>query len=66
MFVDNYKTSNKKYRLKVSDDGVGFVQEKDLKNSKTLGMQLIDSLVNQLDGIISIQSDKGTTFQIDF
>ncbi len=65
-FTDNIKSKNRKYRLTVTDDGIGFIQEPDLVHAKTLGMQLIHSLVEQLEGVIHIKSDKGTLIQIDF
>jgi len=51
--------------LKVSDDGIGM---NDLKHDslETLGLQLVESLVNQLDGIISSDTNHGTEFIITF
>jgi PAS domain S-box-containing protein len=52
--------------LSVSDDGKGFPEGVDYLNTKSLGMQLIISLVDQLGGIIKLEGGKGTTFVITF
>jgi PAS domain S-box-containing protein len=59
------KGLNGKYLLKVCDDGVGFPKEIDFKNTETLGMQLINSLVIQLDGNIEQVNSSGTCFKIN-
>jgi two-component sensor histidine kinase len=57
----------KKYILEFIDDGVGLSEEIDLGNVKTLGLQLISSLVNQLHGKIELENRcKGTEFKIIF
>jgi two-component sensor histidine kinase len=40
----------KGYELSVSDDGPGFPEGFDPKKSKGLGMKIVSSLVNQIDG----------------
>lgn len=52
--------------LKMSDDGIGIPENIDFKKAETLGFQLINSLVNQLDGQIEMQPTKGTTFIVKF
>lgn len=52
--------------LKVQDNGVGFPEDLDLENVKTLGLQLVDSLTNQLDGTIKLKRENGTCFKISF
>jgi two-component sensor histidine kinase len=52
------------YTLIVSDDGAGIPDKIDLENSDTLGLQLVNILVNQLDGKIELKRDKGTEFDI--
>ena len=65
-FSDNYVKEVRKFKLSVQDDGVGFKSSKALTDSKTLGLQLIESLVQQLDGKLLVESKKGTSYQIDF
>jgi two-component sensor histidine kinase len=51
----------------ISDDGVGFPEDIDFKNvDSSLGLQLVNSLVNQLDGSIELDRSKGTKFIIEF
>lgn len=52
--------------LTVSDNGIGFVNDIDFQNTKTLGMQLINTLVGQIDGTLEISSSNGTKFRITF
>ncbi len=60
---DLKKTS---FILKVSDDGIGIPESLDLENSGTLGMQLITTLVEQLDGELELNRKNGTEFTIRF
>ena len=52
--------------LGVRDDGVGMPPGFDLSKSKTLGMQLVNTLVLQLDGQLEITRDGGTALKITF
>jgi two-component sensor histidine kinase len=54
------------YRLLVSDNGVGFPEDIDLKNTSSLGLQLVNILVEQLEGTIELEKDEGTVFRIIF
>ena len=57
---------NDTFILKVIDNGVGFPKNLDFKNTETLGLQLINSLVMQLDGIMELKMNNGTEFKITF
>ncbi len=52
--------------LIISDDGIGFPEELDFKNTETLGLQLVHSLVGQIDGEITLDRSQGTKFTIRF
>jgi two-component sensor histidine kinase len=52
--------------LAVSDDGVGMTRELDLATSASLGMQLVFTLVEQLDGTIEVVRSHGMRFRITF
>ena len=52
--------------LMVKDNGIGFPSDFDIENSESLGMKLITTLVQQLDGEIDIDVDGGTAFKIEF
>ena len=55
-----------KFQLTVKDNGIGFPDELDFRNTETLGLQLVTDLVKQLKGTIQMSRDKGTTFLIRF
>jgi two-component sensor histidine kinase len=52
--------------LIVADNGVGFPDHADFRNTKSFGLQLVNTLVDQLDGEISLTTNPGTTFTIQF
>jgi PAS domain S-box-containing protein len=56
----------KRYHLNVSDNGSGFPEEVDFRNVSSLGLQLVNTLVEQLKGKIELNKKHGTTFQIVF
>lgn len=58
--------NERKIKLIFKDNGVGLPNEFDIKNSKTLGLQLIRLLTEQLEGEIEIFSNQGTTFKLTF
>ena len=55
-----------KFHLTIEDNGVGFPKDIDIKNADSLGLELIDSLVEQLEGEIQIVKHVGTKFEITF
>jgi len=52
--------------LSVGDDGVGMKPGFNPATSNSLGMQLVQTLVEQLDGRLEILRESGTTFRIGF
>ncbi|MCX9083142.1 MAG: ATP-binding protein [Candidatus Methanoperedens sp.] len=57
---------NNMLQLTISDDGVGIPKDLDIRNTKTLGLNMVTQLVeNQLDGEIILLRDRGTEFQIN-
>ena len=59
-----YKNTN--YFLTVSDNGVGISKDVDTGNSNTLGMQLIKTLLVQLNAEMVLNNENGTSFSIVF
>ena len=55
-----------RYRMVVSDDGVGLDPDFEVSRSKSLGLSLVHSLTHQLSGSIDIITKEGTTFIIHF
>jgi len=58
--------SGNNYELTISDDGIGFPESLDFRNTDSLGLQLVNSLVDQIDGQIELKTDHGTKFRIEF
>nr|WP_304364549.1 PAS domain S-box protein [Methanosarcina sp. KYL-1] len=57
---------NSSFSLVVSDNGAGFPEEVDFKKTNSLGLQLVNTLVEQIGGTIELKRDKGTKFIIHF
>jgi PAS domain S-box-containing protein len=64
----NLKSENNNICLEVTDNGVGIPPGVDYNNTNTLGLQLVNTLIDQLDGEIKFKSekDKGTEVLIKF
>ncbi|MCA9970036.1 MAG: GAF domain-containing protein, partial [Anaerolineales bacterium] len=52
--------------LQVGDDGIGFSETVDFRHSPSLGLQLVNTLVGQLDGDIQLLRHPTTTFNMQF
>lgn len=55
-----------KVKLIVKDDGIGFPEEINYKDTASLGLQLVVTLVNQLNGDIKLERENGTKYNITF
>ena len=60
------KSVEDKFELVISDNGIGLPVNVNLNNIKTLGILLVKSLTEQIDGKISIKKNCGTQFKIIF
>lgn len=61
------KNKDKHLELIIEDDGIGFPEDVDFRNiESSLGLRLVNSLVNQLDGTIELDRSHGTKFTITF
>jgi len=54
------------FTLMVSDNGVGFPENLDFRNTKSLGLQLVNTLVAQLEGTVELDRSGETAFRITF
>lgn len=54
------------YHLTVADNGIGLPDDFQLDRTETLGLQLVNRLVGQIDGVIELGEGKGTEFIIKF
>jgi len=64
--IDLHRVPGDGYGLRVMDDGVGFPEGLDFRKTETLGMQIIRTLVEQIDGRLEINREKGTAFRLEF
>lgn len=56
----------KTVELEVSDNGIGLPDNFANMNSETLGLQLIATLTEQLDGQLEVNTEKGTKYLLKF
>lgn len=54
------------YILTVADNGVGLPADLESRDSRSLGLQLVRSLVQQLDGKLAVERADGAAFTITF
>lgn len=54
------------FLLIVSDNGIGLPEDIDFKHTSSLGFQLVNILVDQIEGSIELKRGKGTEFRIKF
>ncbi|PKL66451.1 MAG: hypothetical protein CVV28_10635 [Methanobacteriales archaeon HGW-Methanobacteriales-1] len=54
------------YELIISDDGIGLPNDINMEESNSLGLQIINNLINQIDGSIEFNNSHGTQFKIKF
>jgi two-component sensor histidine kinase len=54
------------FTLEVSDDGIGFPENVDFRKTTSLGLQLVTTLVDQINGTIELERTRGTSFKIHF
>jgi PAS domain S-box-containing protein len=50
----------------VKDDGIGLPEGTDHQSTPSLGLQLVNSLVSQLDGEVILEPGRGTGFRVTF
>ena len=62
----SFKNSGSYYELTVSDNGKGISNETTKDKPSTLGLQLVMSLVDELEGSIAIDGSSGTEIKIKF
>lgn len=60
------KDTGHRLMLSVADNGKGLPADLDCENTRTLGLQLVCALAQQLRGTIHVQKTPGTVFTIQF
>ncbi|MFA5119378.1 MAG: histidine kinase dimerization/phosphoacceptor domain -containing protein [Candidatus Omnitrophota bacterium] len=58
--------SDRKYILIIEDDGIGLPKDMDPEKVESLGLSLVTSLIEQLQGSVAVSREAGTRFEITF
>jgi PAS domain S-box-containing protein len=64
--IDFHMIKEGEYQLIIADDGVGLPEDIDMETTDSLGLRLVSSLVNQLDGTVELDRKHGTKYIIKF
>jgi len=62
--IDLHREHHGQLALVVSDNGAGLPPDFDFQKTDSLGLQLVGTLTDQLEGKIQLERDGGTTFKI--
>ncbi len=65
----SFRDDSRKYEfftLVYEDNGRGFPEDVDFRNATSLGLQLVNALVDQIEGNIELERGRGTKFTIKF
>lgn len=57
---------NHEFKLKYKDNGLGFPEGMNIEESPSLGLQLICSLVDQINGELKYYNEDGAAFEVTF
>lgn len=66
IWVELHSTPGSVLHLSVTDDGVGIPSDLDIFKTKSLGLQLVNNLVRQLDATLEVETSGKTSFLISF
>lgn len=62
----NLTIKNNLVNIEIGDNGIGIPAHVDIKQTQTLGLQLVDTLIEQIDGSLKLERNNGTKFIIKF
>jgi len=63
---EDHEISKSLFSLTISDNGKGIPENVELGSVESLGLQLVNTLVDQLDGKLEVKREHGTEFIITF
>jgi two-component sensor histidine kinase len=66
IMVSLHENDKDEIELTVGDNGVGMPEELDFRNTDSLGLSLVNALVEQLQGEVELIREKGTGYKITF
>ena len=64
--IDFASNGEGELELRVRDDGPGLPPDVNFRNSSSLGLRLLNTLVDQLDGYLELSQNGGAEFKITF
>jgi two-component sensor histidine kinase len=64
--IDLNKDADNRFKLTIFDNGKGFPDDVDFTEMESLGLRLVNTLVEQLKGTIEMERCQGTKFKIEF
>ena len=59
------KETEKHVVIKISDDGIGMLENIDINDPDTLGLSIVDMITQQLQGTLSLDRKNGTSFTLN-
>ncbi|MBF0516163.1 MAG: hypothetical protein HQK97_03445, partial [Nitrospirae bacterium] len=59
-------TEDGRFKMVVADNGVGFPSDIDFRQTKSLGLYIVNILVKQINGTIELDTTHGSKFIINF
>lgn len=66
IYIRFKKLENDHFQFTYKDDGIGLPDNYSENLAHSLGIELIEMLVQQLNGTVNIKNDKGASFEINF
>ncbi|HSR17127.1 MAG TPA: sensor histidine kinase, partial [Ignavibacteriaceae bacterium] len=66
LVISILKNTNETFDISVRDNGKGFPEDLNFREPETLGLQLVNTLVEQLRGNIELIRGKETEFRMTF
>ncbi len=60
------REKNGKINIYIEDNGIGLPKNFNVEEAESLGLQLVYTLIEQLEGTISLKEDRGTKYLITF
>jgi len=66
IYVEFYPNSDDALTLTVRDNGIGIPEAFDIATATSLGLTLVQGLVEQLEGTLELDRGQGTTIKITF
>ncbi|MBD2484542.1 PAS domain S-box protein [Planktothrix sp. FACHB-1365] len=66
VYLGLHQNEEDKISVTVRDNGIGFPEGVDFRNVESLGMELVCTLTDQLEGTITLDRENGTQFTVSF